>query len=111
MEENPYETPKSDLSTPRIGAWSQPQVRKAARIAWLCFFLISGVGGMVVGGLVGAAVGAGLGMAGWSIEAIQIATFVLGIVLGVPISYFVFLWSIRRFIVPAFDASMSAARL
>lgn len=69
--------------------------------AWVIFFLIAGVGGMVVGFAIGAILGAVLTMAGVGIVMIKIAAGAMGFLFGLPISYYAFRWVVSEFIVKA----------
>ena len=67
--------------------------------AWLLFFLIATVGGGVAGAIVGGICGAVLGIVGLGIGMIKIVGAVMGFVVGVPISFFTFRWSVNEYIV------------
>jgi hypothetical protein len=67
--------------------------------SWLMFFLIATVGGGVVGAIFGMVLGAILGAAGVSPTSIAPICGVAGFVLGIPISFLSFQWSVRRFVV------------
>ena len=68
--------------------------------AWAVFWVLSTVGGTVVGFVAGAMLGFVLGGLGVHMRTIQIVCGALGFLLGIPISYFLFQFSIRMFLVP-----------
>ena len=68
--------------------------------AWLLFFVLATVGGFVVGAIVGFFAGAILGAAGVDLSAIKMITGALGFIVGLPISYLSFRWSVSRFVIP-----------
>jgi ABC-type uncharacterized transport system permease subunit len=68
--------------------------------AWAVFWVLSTVGGTVVGFVAGAMLGFVLGGLGVHMRTIQIVCGGLGFLLGIPISYFLFQFSIRMFLVP-----------
>ena len=67
--------------------------------SWLLFFLIATVGGAVAGGLLGGVVGAVMGANGMPKGHIVLVTAILGFVVGLPISFFTFRWTVRTYIV------------
>lgn len=75
--------------------------------AWFIFYLGSTLIALGVGMVVGFLVGAILGIAGVEIITIQRTCAILGGLLGVVISYFIFRWVIDRFVVPAVSATQS----
>jgi len=67
--------------------------------SWLLFFLIATVGGGLLGAVLGAILGAFLGAAGISLLDIKLICGATGFVIGLPISFFTFQWSVRTYIV------------
>jgi ABC-type uncharacterized transport system permease subunit len=70
----------------------------------LCSLVVSFASGMVIGFVLGAI----LGIAGASLETIQVVCAIAGFVLGLAISYLIFRWVVDRFIVPAIASSATA---
>jgi hypothetical protein len=68
--------------------------------AWACFWVLSTVGGAIVGFVAGAMLGFVLGGLGVHTRTIAIVCGGLGFVLGIPLSYVLFQFSIRMFLVP-----------
>ncbi|UCC22796.1 MAG: hypothetical protein JSW23_01630 [Planctomycetota bacterium] len=67
---------------------------------WLIFFIISTICGLIAGLVTGAILGFILGVAGTDIEIIKLAGGAAGFIVGLPISFVCYRWSIRRFILP-----------
>ena len=67
--------------------------------SWLLFFLMATIGGGIVGMIVGALIGGATGAAGVSIKQIAIVTGVVGVIIGIPISFYTFKWSVSKYIV------------
>jgi hypothetical protein len=67
--------------------------------SWFLFFLIATVGGGLFGMIVGAVLGFFLGASGVPIQSIAIICGVIGFVIGLPISFYTFQWSVRTYIV------------
>lgn len=67
--------------------------------SWLVFAAISTFGGGLLGAIVGMIIGGIMGGAGATIATIQVVTGIVGLLLGLPISYFTFKWSVKKFIV------------
>lgn len=67
--------------------------------SWLLFFLIATVGGGLLGVIIGAVLGAFLGVAGIPLASIKLICGAVGFVIGLPISFFTFQWSVRTYIV------------
>ena len=65
-------------------------------VNWLLFFLVSVIGGAVAGAVGGGIVGGLLGAVGQPMRAIQIASGVAGFVLGLPVSYLTYRWTVKR---------------
>ena len=74
---------------------------------WLIFFLIATVGGGLLGMAIGGVIGFFLGAAGFSITQIEVICGVFGFVLGLPISFFTFQWSVRTYIVAPLLAALN----
>jgi hypothetical protein len=68
--------------------------------AWAVFWVLSTVGGLVVGFVAGGMLGFVLGGLGVHMRTIKILCGGLAFVLGLPVSYFLFQFSIRMFLVP-----------
>ena len=75
-----------------------PDVRYAK--AWLLFFVLATVCGALAGAVVGFVVGFIFGASGVDLEKIRIICAGLGFLVGLPISYAFYRWSVRRFILP-----------
>jgi hypothetical protein len=67
--------------------------------SWLLFFLVATVGGGIVGMILGAIIGAVLGAIGVPQIRIGMVTGVIGFLIGIPISFFTFKWSVSQVIV------------
>src|SRR5215467_8980906 len=72
--------------------------------AWAVFWVLSTVGGFLVGLVAGGMLGFVLGGLGVHMRTIKILCGVLGFLLGIPLSYFLFQFSIRKFLVPKLSA-------
>jgi hypothetical protein len=68
--------------------------------AWAFFWLLSTVGGVMIGAFGGAVLGFVLGGVGVRMHTIKILCGVLGFVLGIPISYLLFQLSVRKLLLP-----------
>jgi hypothetical protein len=68
--------------------------------AWAVFWILSTIGGAIVGLVAGAIVGFILGGLGAHTHTIRIVCGGLAFLLGIPISYLLFQLSIRMFLVP-----------
>ena len=68
--------------------------------AWAFFWLLSTIGGALVGFVAGGMLGFVLGGLGVHARTIAVVCGGLGFVLGIPISYLLFQFSIRIFLVP-----------
>ena len=77
---------------------SVPDVRYAK--AWVLFFVLATVCGFLAGLFVGAVAGFILGVAGTDLEKVRLICAGLGFLVGLPISYACYRWSVRRFILP-----------
>jgi hypothetical protein len=77
--------------------------------AWAFFWVLSTVGGLLVGFVAGGMLGFVLGGLGVHMRTIKILCGGLGFLLGIPISYFLFQFSIRMFLVPKLSPPESAA--
>ena len=66
--------------------------------AWIVFFLVATVGGMILGGVLGGVIGAVLGASGVPIKQLQIISFFAGLIVGIPLSFFTYWWTIKAFI-------------
>ena len=66
---------------------------------WVVFALIALFGGMLVGAIAGAVIGVILGAAGVSLKTIPIITGGVGFLLGLPVSFLSYRWSVKKYIV------------
>jgi hypothetical protein len=90
---SPYTTPQSNVKSTATDL-DLPFIK-----SWLMFFLIATVGGGALGAAAGAVIGGLLGASGASMSTIKIASGAAGIVLGLPISYFTFKWSVSKYLI------------
>lgn len=67
---------------------------------WLIFFLVSIVGGGIVGAIAGGILGFILGAMETDIGVIKLLGGVVGFIVGVPISYICYRWTVSQFILP-----------
>ena len=67
--------------------------------AWILFFLIATVGGMILGGIAGLFIGAIMAVAHADLRMIKIVCGLAGFVISVPLSYFTFRWVVSEFVV------------
>ena len=67
---------------------------------WLIFFLVSVVGGGILGGVAGGILGFILGAMGTDIGVIKLVCGAAGFIIGVPISYICYRWTVSQFILP-----------
>jgi len=82
-----------------------PQLKEIDYLkAWALFWVLATFGGLVLGAVAGGILGAILGAAGLQIQTIKIICGVFGFLLGIPLSYVLFRWSIAKFIVPKITA-------
>ncbi len=81
--------------------------------AWLIFFVVGTIGGFVAGAVVGGVAGFVLALVnGGDANAVsqkQLLFNALGFVVGIPISYVVYRWSVSSFILPQFKEQESTA--
>jgi len=77
--------------------------------AWAFFWVLSTVGGLIVGFVAGGMLGFVLGGLGVHMRTIKIVCGGLGFLLGIPLSYFLFQYSIRMFLVPKLSSPEVAA--
>ena len=73
--------------------------------AWIIFFLVATVGAAIVEGIIGAVLGAIMGASGIPVSTITMVTAGTGFLLGLPISFLTFRWSIQRYILPYLELS------
>jgi ABC-type uncharacterized transport system permease subunit len=76
--------------------------------AWAVFWVLSTVGGLLVGFVAGGMLGFVLGGLGVHMRTIKILCGGLAFLLGLPVSYFLFQFSIRMFLVPKLSPPESA---
>jgi hypothetical protein len=69
--------------------------------AWFAFFLLATLGGFIAGALIGLIFGVALAAAELGRDVITSVSTIAGFIVGMPISFFCFRWSIQRFIEPA----------
>ncbi len=97
MNENPYTN--SDTFAPTTKASSKSELNEAAiAIQWGVFLILSTILSAVAGGILGGTIGGILGVAQYSMGTIQIACLIAGGLVGLPISYACFRWSVKRLI-------------
>jgi len=77
--------------------------------AWAFFWILSTVGGFIVGFVAGAMLGFVLGGLGVHMHTIKVLCGGLGFLLGIPVSYLLFQFSIRMFLLPKLSAAEEAA--
>lgn len=94
--QNPYTAPRSHVH--RAASEPQPQYFKS----WLIFAIVAGLGGFLVGLVAGGIIGAALGVAGVPLSTIKAISALVGFVLGLPISFFAFKWSVNRYLLSLF---------
>jgi hypothetical protein len=76
--------------------------------AWFFFFLVATIGGAAAGAVVGAIIGAVLSGSNIPLPTITMVGATVGFLIGLPISYFTFRWSIQRFILPNLGADLES---
>ncbi|MET0052703.1 MAG: hypothetical protein ABW095_16700 [Candidatus Thiodiazotropha sp.] len=90
---DPYTTPSSDiqgeLNTIRIPFFK----------SWAIILVLATLGGFVAGFVAGAIVGALMSSLSATKESIEITGGFIGFIIGLPISYYAFRWSVSKFIV------------
>ncbi|MEO1498161.1 MAG: hypothetical protein AAFV43_13525 [Planctomycetota bacterium] len=67
-------------------------------VAWLVFVVVATVGGALAGAVAGGSLGVGMGAAGMSMDDIQLAGQIAGVIAGLPVSYVTYRWSVQKFI-------------
>ena len=67
--------------------------------SWLVFAVITTFGGGLLGAIVGMIIGGIMGGAGATVPTTQLITAITGLVLGTPISFLTYKWSVNKFIV------------
>lgn len=77
--------------------------------AWGIFWVLSTFGGMIAGLVGGAILGFVLGGLGVRMHTIKVLCGALGFLLGLPISYIIFQFTIRYFVAPKLSASANAS--
>lgn len=67
---------------------------------WLIFFVVLTLGGAVVGGIAGLAIGIVIAVAGGGSDpqTMRIAGKIAGYIASVPVSFLVYKWSVKKFI-------------
>lgn len=68
---------------------------------WVILLIATFLGGPVFGAIQGFIIGFILGGLGVSIKSIKIITGTTGLIFGLFISYFIFVWFIKKYIVPS----------
>jgi hypothetical protein len=69
--------------------------------AWIIFFLVATVGGAIAGAVAGGILGMIMAMMGAKGQVITYGGALIGFLVGMPISFFTFRWTITSFIIPA----------
>ena len=77
--------------------------------AWAVFWVLSTVGGAIIGFVAGAMLGFIMGGLGFPTRTIALVCGGLGFLLGIPLSYLLFQFSVRMFLIPKLSSSESAA--
>ena len=77
--------------------------------AWAVFWVLSTVGGAIIGFVAGAMLGFVLGGLGVHTRTIAVVCGGLGFFLGIPLSYLLFQFSVRIFLVPKLSSPEGAA--
>jgi len=70
---------------------------------YVIYVLVGFIAGAIIGAIQGFILGAILGIADYPIENIPLITGITGFFFGVFISFFVFRWSIQKFIITQLD--------
>jgi hypothetical protein len=83
---------KAQLSGEFLMASPRPDYLKS----WFLFFLVATVNGTIAGGLLGGAV---MGASGVALQHIVLISKITSFVVGIPVSFFTFRWSVRTYIV------------
>lgn len=78
--------------------------------AYVLYVLVGFIAGAIIGAIQGFILGLILGIAGYPIEKIPIITGTTGFCFGVIISFFVFRWSIQKFILTQLDETQQIER-
>lgn len=73
--------------------------------AWAIFWVICTVGSMIIGAMAGMTVGFVLGGFGVKMHAIKIVCGILAFLLGIPLSFVTYQYSIRTFLLPKLPAA------
>jgi hypothetical protein len=68
--------------------------------AWVIFFIVGAVCGGIAGFFASGILGSFLGIIGADVEIIKLACVVAGFIVGIPISFVCYRWSVKRFILP-----------
>jgi len=71
--------------------------------AWLMFFLVGTVGGALLGMILGSFVAAFLGAGGASPAQMTNILRVLGLIIGIPVSYFTFRIVLAKYLLPKIE--------
>ncbi len=95
---NPYQAP----ARPTGGGALDSRQLKIFK-AWLNFFLVATLLGFLAGAACGAVLGAVLGALGHDQRMIQIWATISGFVVGIPVSFVIYRWSVLKYIVPQFS--------
>ncbi len=80
--------------------------------AWILFFVVATIGGFIVGAIVGAIAGFVLAVVSGgtlNVADYQIYFQALGWLASLPVSYFVFKWSVSTFMLPQFRVGIPSA--
>lgn len=75
--------------------------------AWIIFFLVVTVGGAIAGAVAGGIVGVIMTAMGIKGLAITYGGVLIGFLIGMPISFFTFRWTISSFIIPTLQQGES----
>lgn len=95
MNENPF---AQDFSQPTI---TPPSLKLPYLKSWAAFYFLSLFLGLGAGAVVGFLVGLLMAAAGADLSNLQLFGAVGGFLIGLPISFICYRWSVDKFIVPA----------
>jgi hypothetical protein len=74
---------------------------------WAFYVICATILGGIAGGLGGLLAGVVINAAGGSMTTMKIAAGACGFVLGLPISFFLYYWSVKHFLIPKIESAQS----
>ena len=74
--------------------------------AWVLFFVVALVGGFFVGMAVGFVLGVIMGASGTPLDTIKNVCGIAGFIVGMPVSFFSYKWSVTTYILPQVQESL-----